>query len=230
LIHSSRSSAPPNGYRGFDRHSLPDGHGPLNRRPPRLRENRPGSGAPPLPGGGGRAPRTSHRPAAPSIRAAGRARARPGSAGRLGHVMDGAGHELAPGVLPSLLSWIGPAYAPAVAATDLREVMTMSRPAPQLPTPAAIDFGAPSAERDIERGLEEYFVESEAYNKFSTQVIECAQDGQAGPPGRRPLPRSAPGPPAQPRCGPALPGAPHVPGLPGRRAGLTASPPIRAGY
>jgi hypothetical protein len=29
----------------------------------------------------------------------------------------------------------------------------MSRPAPQLPTPAAIDFGAPSAERDIERGL-----------------------------------------------------------------------------
>jgi hypothetical protein len=42
--------------------------------------------------------------------------------------------------------------------------MTMSRPAPQLPAPAAIDFGAPSAERDIERGLEEYFVESEAYN------------------------------------------------------------------
>ena len=41
----------------------------------------------------------------------------------------------------------------------------MSRPAPQLPTPAAIDFGAPSAERDIERGLEEYFVESEAYNR-----------------------------------------------------------------
>jgi hypothetical protein len=43
--------------------------------------------------------------------------------------------------------------------------MTMSRPAPQLPPPAAIDFGAPSAERDIERGLEEYFVESEAYNR-----------------------------------------------------------------
>jgi len=43
--------------------------------------------------------------------------------------------------------------------------MTMSRPAPPLPTPAAIDFGAPSAERDIERGLEEYFVESEAYNR-----------------------------------------------------------------
>ncbi len=28
-----------------------------------------------------------------------------------------------------------------------------------------IDFGAPAAERDIERGLEEYFVESEAYNR-----------------------------------------------------------------
>ena len=41
----------------------------------------------------------------------------------------------------------------------------MSRPVPQLPAPAAIDFGAPSAERDIERGLEEYFVESEAYNR-----------------------------------------------------------------
>jgi hypothetical protein len=43
--------------------------------------------------------------------------------------------------------------------------MTMSRPAPQLPASAAIDFGAPSAERDIERGLDEYFVESEAYNR-----------------------------------------------------------------
>ena len=41
----------------------------------------------------------------------------------------------------------------------------MSRPAPQFRAPAAIDFGAPSAERDIERGLEEYFVESEAYNR-----------------------------------------------------------------
>jgi hypothetical protein len=28
-----------------------------------------------------------------------------------------------------------------------------------------IDFGAPAAERDIERGLDEYFVESEAYNR-----------------------------------------------------------------
>jgi hypothetical protein len=28
-----------------------------------------------------------------------------------------------------------------------------------------VDFGAPAAERDIERGLEEYFVESEAYNR-----------------------------------------------------------------
>ncbi|HEY7918308.1 MAG TPA: ATP-binding protein, partial [Streptosporangiaceae bacterium] len=41
----------------------------------------------------------------------------------------------------------------------------MSRPAPQFRAPAAIDFGAPSAERDIERELEEYFVESEAYNR-----------------------------------------------------------------
>ena len=30
---------------------------------------------------------------------------------------------------------------------------------------SGIDFGAPAAERDIERGLEEYFVESEAYNR-----------------------------------------------------------------
>jgi len=44
------------------------------------------------------------------------------------------------------------------------EVMTLSRPAPRA-APAAIDFGAPSAERDIERGLEEYFVESEAYGR-----------------------------------------------------------------
>lgn len=29
-----------------------------------------------------------------------------------------------------------------------------------------VDFGAPAAERDIERGLEEYFVESEAYNRI----------------------------------------------------------------
>ncbi|HUY45082.1 MAG TPA: ATP-binding protein [Streptosporangiaceae bacterium] len=43
--------------------------------------------------------------------------------------------------------------------------MTISRPAPRVANPAAIDFGAPSAERDIERGLEEYFVESEAYNR-----------------------------------------------------------------
>jgi hypothetical protein len=28
-----------------------------------------------------------------------------------------------------------------------------------------VDFGAPAAERDIERGLDEYFVESEAYNR-----------------------------------------------------------------
>lgn len=35
-----------------------------------------------------------------------------------------------------------------------------------------IDFGAPSAERDIERGLGEYFVESEAYEPRSTR---CAQ-------------------------------------------------------
>lgn len=28
-----------------------------------------------------------------------------------------------------------------------------------------IDFGAPAAERDIERGLDEYFVESEAYSR-----------------------------------------------------------------
>jgi hypothetical protein len=28
-----------------------------------------------------------------------------------------------------------------------------------------VDFGAPSAERDIERGLGEYFVESEAYER-----------------------------------------------------------------
>ena len=69
-----------------------------------------------------------------------------------------------PQVVPSLFSWIGSAYAPAVTATDLHEVMTLSRPAPLLPL-AAIDFGAPSAERDIERGLEEYFVESEAYSR-----------------------------------------------------------------
>src|SRR2546430_15220476 len=28
-----------------------------------------------------------------------------------------------------------------------------------------VDFGAPAAERDIERGLDEYFVESEAYSR-----------------------------------------------------------------
>src|ERR1700751_2640454 len=28
-----------------------------------------------------------------------------------------------------------------------------------------LDFGAPAAERDMERGLDEYFVESEAYNR-----------------------------------------------------------------
>jgi ATPase subunit of ABC transporter with duplicated ATPase domains len=28
-----------------------------------------------------------------------------------------------------------------------------------------VDFGAPAAERDIERGLDEYFVESEAYRR-----------------------------------------------------------------
>ncbi|HET9080008.1 MAG TPA: hypothetical protein VFO01_05780 [Trebonia sp.] len=31
-----------------------------------------------------------------------------------------------------------------------------------------VDFGAPAAERDIERGLEGYFVESEAYNRVRT--------------------------------------------------------------
>jgi hypothetical protein len=41
----------------------------------------------------------------------------------------------------------------------------MSHPAARPISPAAIDFGAPSAERDIERGLEGYFVESEAYNR-----------------------------------------------------------------
>ena len=30
---------------------------------------------------------------------------------------------------------------------------------------STVDFGAPAAERDIERGLDEYFVESEAYNR-----------------------------------------------------------------
>ena len=30
---------------------------------------------------------------------------------------------------------------------------------------SSVDFGAPAAERDIERGLEEYFVESDAYNR-----------------------------------------------------------------
>ena len=30
---------------------------------------------------------------------------------------------------------------------------------------SAVDFGAPAAERDIEKGLDEYFVESEAYNR-----------------------------------------------------------------
>src|SRR5262249_16138490 len=36
-----------------------------------------------------------------------------------------------------------------------------------LPTAALslVSFGAPAAERDIERGLEEYFIESEAYNR-----------------------------------------------------------------
>jgi len=46
--------------------------------------------------------------------------------------------------------------------------MTISRPAPRVAAPTAIDFGAPSAERDIDRGLEEYFVESEAYNRVRT--------------------------------------------------------------
>jgi hypothetical protein len=40
---------------------------------------------------------------------------------------------------------------------------------PRISLPAAslakIDFGAPAAERDIERGLDEYFVESEAYER-----------------------------------------------------------------
>lgn len=38
---------------------------------------------------------------------------------------------------------------------------------PRIPITAllSIDFGAPAAERDIERGLEEYFVESESYNR-----------------------------------------------------------------
>jgi hypothetical protein len=31
-----------------------------------------------------------------------------------------------------------------------------------------VDFGAPAAERDIDRGLEEYFVESEAYNRVKS--------------------------------------------------------------
>ena len=43
-----------------------------------------------------------------------------------------------------------------------REVMTMSRPDCTASRPGCIDFGAPSAERDIERGLEDGFVESEA--------------------------------------------------------------------
>ena len=38
---------------------------------------------------------------------------------------------------------------------------------PRMATTAlsSVDFGAPAAERDIERGLEEYFVESDAYNR-----------------------------------------------------------------
>jgi hypothetical protein len=32
-----------------------------------------------------------------------------------------------------------------------------------------VDFGAPAAERDIERGLDEYFVESEAYSRVKAQ-------------------------------------------------------------
>ncbi len=33
---------------------------------------------------------------------------------------------------------------------------------------SAVDFGAPSAELDIERGLDDYFVESEAYHRVKS--------------------------------------------------------------
>jgi len=43
--------------------------------------------------------------------------------------------------------------------------MIMARVSLPVTALSGIDFGAPAAERDIERGLEEYFVESEAYNR-----------------------------------------------------------------
>ena len=44
----------------------------------------------------------------------------------------------------------------------------MVRVSPTAGSPSMVDFGAPAAERDIERGLEEYFVESEAYNRIKS--------------------------------------------------------------
>jgi hypothetical protein len=41
----------------------------------------------------------------------------------------------------------------------------MARPPLVATTLSGIDFGAPAAERDIERGLEDYFIESDAYNR-----------------------------------------------------------------
>ncbi|WP_305789350.1 hypothetical protein [Symbioplanes lichenis] len=35
---------------------------------------------------------------------------------------------------------------------------------------AALDLGAPAAERDIQRGLEHYFVESEAFKRVSDRT------------------------------------------------------------
>jgi len=44
----------------------------------------------------------------------------------------------------------------------------MVRVSPPAGSLSMVDFGAPAAERDIERGLEEYFVESEAYNRIKS--------------------------------------------------------------
>ena len=41
-----------------------------------------------------------------------------------------------------------------------------------------VDFGALAAERDIERGLEEYFVESEAYTRVKSGVKRVVIGGR----------------------------------------------------
>ena len=46
-----------------------------------------------------------------------------------------------------------------------------------------VDFGAPAAERDIERGLDEYFVESEAYSRVKAGAKRILIGGRGAVPG-----------------------------------------------